>query len=236
MVRSLNSIAYSLVELFRANFRTTDSVDIRLFKNYVQQTRAQILKQRFDANQGYIDNAVTQDLGPVVFAPVDSSANLNIPSGKYLMRSVNKIPLTISRTGSLGTFTYIGPSDFREAKWNLVTRERAIVAGNGKFNQNSVYVFLSEDYLYLLSKTNLEKYITNVNVRGVFINPEEAYTFNVNNASVPWTDDMRYPVSEALLMDIENIILTTKFKFIQTQIDDKVANGSDDTTTSQIKR
>lgn len=232
VIQSLNSIAYSLAEMYRANLKTTSDIDIRLFKNFVKQTRAQLLKQRFDANIGYIDSSLIQDLGPVAFASVDSSVDLNIPSGKYLMRSVNKIPLTISRNNSLGTFTHIGPSDFREAKWNLVTKERAVVSGNGKFNQNSVYVFLTEDYLYLLSKTNLEKYITKVNVRGVFVDPEQAYTFNINNASVPWTDDLYYPINSSIISDLENMILSTKFKFIMTQFDDKLSNGTDNTTTT----
>ena len=235
MVRSLNSIAYSLVELFRANFRNTDSVDIRLFKNFVQQTRAQIIKQRLDSG-GYIDDALVQDLGIVTFIPIDSSSISSIPSDKYMMRSIVKLPPTINRKNNIGTFTRIGSADGLERKFNLVPRERALISGNGRFNNNDIYVFQDSGYLYLISKSNLHKYITKVNVRGIFVNPEDAYTFNTAISSVtPWSDDLEYPISESVLSDIENIILSTKFKFLQVQVDDKLSNGSDETTVTRLK-
>lgn len=234
MVRSEAGLAYEMMEMYRANNRVSDSLDIRIFKTWVQQARAQILKQRFDEPMSIIDNHVTQDLGKVEFAPVDSSTELTIPSGKYIMRSVKIIPSTINSRGKLATFTRIAPVDFLEKKFNLISQERAYVSGNGKFNQNDVYVFLSGGYLYLISKTNIAKYIKYVNIRGVFANPKEAYEFD---GTKTWNETTtEYPVSESVVMDMINMIIDKKFKLVMNQIEDKNSNGADDTTVTNVKK
>ena len=85
--------------------------------------------------------------------------------------------------------------------------------------------------MYLISKTNIHKYIASCNIQGVFVNPEDAYAFNTTVSSVtPWSDDLEYPVSESIVVDLQNIIIDKKFRLVLNQIEDSVANGEDDTT------
>ena len=233
-MHSLNQLGYELSELYRSNLKVTSDVDIRLFKEWVKQARAQIIKQRLDTFN-VIDNNITQDLGPVEFAPIDSSSISSVPSGKYMVRSVLPIPASINRRSNIGTFTRISSADNLELNYNIVPMQRALISGNGRFNNNDVYVYLNNGYMYLISKSNLHKLIKYINIVGVFVNPEEAYTFNVNNASTPWTDDMDYKVSESIVMDMQNMVVDKKFKLILQQIDDKVDNGADDTTATRLK-
>ena len=237
MIRSLNMLGYEIMELLRATNRVSDSLDVRLAKTWVKQTRALLLKQRFDEPMAIIDPAVIQDLGKVTFAPVDSSANTSVPSGKYMMRSSTRLPVTINRKGNIGTFTRIASADRLEKKFNLVSYDRALVSGNGKFNSDDVYAFTNDGYMYLISKSNLHKYITSCNIQGVFVNPEDAYTFNTTVSSVtPWSDDLEYPVSESIVVDLQNIIIDKKFRLVLNQIEDSVANGKDDTTNITPKK
>lgn len=231
-MHSLNQLGYELSELYRSTLKVTSDVDIRLFKEWVKQSRAQIIKQRLDTFN-VIDNNITQDLGPVTFAPIDSSSLVSVPSEKFMLRSTLPIPATINRRNNIGTFTRISSVDGLELNYNLVPMQRALVSGNGRFNNNDVYVYLNNGYMYLISKSNIYKLIKYVNIVGVFVNPEEAYTFNVNNAGTPWTDDMDYKVSESVVMDMQNMVVDKKFKLILQQIDDKVSNGSDDTTRAK---
>ena len=228
MVRSLNGLGYELLEMYRANNRVSDSLDIRLLKTWIQQTRAQLIKQRLDANPFSIDEHIAQNLGVVQFAPVDSSvSNVNL-SSKYYMRSINPIPATIYTKSNIPTFTRIASIDRLERKFNLVPYERLLVSGNGKFNSDDIYVALLGNYLILNSKSNLHKYISNVHVRGVFANPIDAYEFQYGVGT--WSDDNEYPVSEAIVADMINMIVDKKFRLVLNQIEDKVSNGEDDTT------
>ena len=171
-----NALAYSMIELYRASNKVTDSLDIRLFKDWVKEARAFILKQRLDTNNG-INEALVQDLGDVEMEQVDSSIYLTVPSEKYMLRSVKDIPFTIGRKNSIGTFVRIGPADRLDIKFNLVSYDRALYSGNGRFNNNDVYAFLDGSKLCLISKTNLHKLIKRIHIRGVFVNPQEAYEF-----------------------------------------------------------
>ena len=234
MGKSLNQLGYELAELYRSTLKVTSDVDIRLFKEWVRQSRAQIIKQRLDTFN-VIDNNITQDLGPVACSPVDSSSLISVPSGKYMLRTTLPIPASINRKSNIGTFTRISGADGLELNYNLVPMQRALISGNGRFNNNDVYVYLNGGYMYFISKTNIHKLIKYINIVGVFVNPEDAYTFNVNNVGTPWNDDMDFKVSESVVMDLQNMIIDKKFRSILTQIDDKVSNGADDTTVNRIK-
>ena len=150
------------------------------------------------------------------------------------MRSSTRIPTTINRRGNIGTFTRVAPADMLEVRFNFVSYDRALKSGNGKFNNNDIYAFLNDGYMYLISKTNIHKYITDVNIKGVFVNPEEAY--NYRYGANTWTDDMDYPVSTAIVMDMVNAIMDKKFKFIMTPLEDKVSNGTDDVTNIGVRK
>ena len=232
MGKTLNELGYELYELYRATGKVTDSIDIRLFKDWIKQARATFLKQRFDEPMSIIDEANVQDLGAVTFIKVDSSLATQT-SGKYMMRSSTRIPNTINRRGNIGTFTRIAPADMLEKRFNFVSYDRALVSGNGKFNNNDIYAFVNDGYMYLISKTNIHKYITSVNIKGVFINPQDAYNFRYPNA---WTDDMEFPVSQSIVMDMINAILDKKFKLIMTPLEDKVSNGTDDVTNLVVRK
>ena len=233
MGKTLNELGYELYELYRATGKVTDSIDIRLFKDWIKQARATFLKQRFDEPMSIIDEANVQDLGAVTFIKVDSSLATQT-SGKYMMRSSTRIPNTINRRGNIGTFTRIAPADMLEKRFNFVSYDRALVSGNGKFNNNDIYAFVNDGYMYLISKTNIHKYITSVNIKGVFINPQDAYNFRYGAGT--WNDDMEFPVSQSIVMDMINAIMDKKFKLIMTPLEDKVSNGTDDVTNIGVRK
>lgn len=233
MTRSLSEIAYQLSELYRATNSITDSVDIRLFKSWVQEARAQIIKQRLDDNMRFIDEALIQDLSYVAMSKVDSSVNSNYPSNKYMLLTTRDIPTVINRKGHLGAWIRVAPADRLERNFNIVSHERALVSGNGKFNQSEIYAFPYGKKLGLISKTNIHKNIRYINIRGVFANPTEAYEF-VNGIN-SWSDDYEYPISETIVSDMINMVIDKKFKFILQQIEDKINNGTDDTTAIKMK-
>lgn len=233
MVRTLNMLGYELAELYRGTNKVTDSIDIRLFKTWVQQARATLIKQRIDENMSIIDEHLVQDLGKVTMASYDSSVGTDT-SDKYVMRSTLRLPATINRKGNIGTFTRIAPADLLEVKFNLVSYERALVSGNGKFNQNEVYAFVNDGYLFTISKTNIHKYIKELHVKGIFANPKDAYEFRYGANS--WNDNLEYPISETIVMDMQNMIVDKKFKLILTPFEDDKTNGKDDIVNPGVKK
>jgi len=233
MVKSLNEISYQLMELYRATNSISDSIDIRLFKNWIQSARAQIIKQKLDDPMKFIDEHLVQDLSYVAMSKVDSSVNSNFTSNKYMLLTTRDLPAVINRKGHLGAWVRVAPADRLERNFTLVSHERALVSGNGKFNQNEVYAFPYGKKLGLISQTNIHKNIKYINIRGVFANPIDAYEFA--NGVSSWSDDYEYPVSESIVDDMINMVVDKKFKLILSQIEDKINNGTDDTTVLRTK-
>ena len=228
MVRSLNQIVWELIELYRQNYKVTDSIDERLFLAWIQSTRAKLIKQRLDENMRLPDEHWVQDLGYVEMEKVDSSVYTSIPSEKYILRSVKSIPWTIHYKGDPGGFTRIGPADKLGINYRLVSYERALVSGNGKFNTDQVYAYLDGDKLCLISKSNIHKQLKYINVKGIFQNPIDAYEFKNGAGTYSW--DYEYPISDALMNDLKNIIVKENFNFIMVPIDDKKPDSVDNVT------
>lgn len=234
MVRSLNEIVYDIIESYRATYKITDSLDERLVATWVQHYRAELIKQRLEETMRIIDEHWVQDLGAIEMQPIDSSLVTGFPSDKYIMRSAREIPPTIQTKFSTGTFTRIASADRLENKFNLVSYERALYSGNGKYNNKDIFVFLDNKYLYLMSKSNLHKYIKYIQVKGVFQNPIEAYEFVNGENTYSW--DTEYPISENLISGLKSFIKDKELRFKLTPLEDNVQNGTDDIVNVNVKK
>jgi len=225
MTRSLAQIVFELVELYRLNYKVTDSVDERLIANWIQATRAKLIKQRLEVPMRLPDEHWVQDLGAVEMESVDSSMYPDYPSDRYILYTKKEIPWTIHYKGEPGGFVRIAPADKLEKNFRFVTHETALVSGNGKFNKQDVYAYLDGKKLCLTSKSNLHKYIKFINVKAIFENPIEAYEFRYGEGSYDW--DLEYPISESLLNDMKSMIVKENFSLIMVPIDDKKSNSMD---------
>lgn len=234
MIRSLNEIVYDIIESYRATYKNTDSLDERLVATWIQHYRAELIKQRLEESMRIVDEHWVQDLGAIEMQRIDSSLVSGFASDRYIMRSAREIPPTIQTKFGIGTFTRISPADRLENKFNLVSYERALYSGNGKYNNKDVFVFLDNKYLYLMSKSNLHKYIKYIQVKGVFQNPIEAYEFVHGVNSYSW--DYEYPISESLISGLKAFIKDKELRFKLTPLEDNVQNGADDIVNVNVKK
>jgi hypothetical protein len=224
---SLNQLAYRLIGIYRANYKITDSLSLRLVKDWIHATRAMLLKQQFDKPLAIIDEYSVQDLGPIELELVDSSIVPAVPSDRHMMRTTVYIPPTIERRGNIGSFTRVGPADRLEHRYKVVTFETALVSGFGKFNNRDVYAFYLDGRMYLIARDlNAFKHLEYLDIRGVFQNPKEAALIKDPTS----TDDDNYPISRTLVDTMEDIIAKTKFNFVITPLQDKTADEEDDIT------
>lgn len=224
---TLNEIAYSIFETVRGQIADDDNISIEQIKDLVHSTRARLLKQKFDKNIRVIEDTYTQSLGALEIEAVDSSAHSTIKSGRYMYRTVLEVPATISRTNYEGTFTRIGPADELGVEYNLVSYNRALHSGNGRFNKDTIFCFLRDNRIYLISNSGAyHKGVQFIDVIGVFENPTQVAKFKDSNGDSLYSDDKRYPISRTLRDDIENVILKEKFGIKATALSDKINDGT----------
>jgi hypothetical protein len=188
-----------------------------------------LLKQKFDRNLRVIDDVFTQSLGSIETEQVDSSIHPDIPSGKYLLRTIVDIPETVDRRNYEGTFTRIGPAERKSHKFNLVSYDRAIWSGNGRFNRDEVYAFLLDSRIYLMSNSVYHKPIQYIDVVGVFQNPKQIAMFKDEDGDSLYSDDRRYPISMAMKNMLEEMIIKGRMA-PQTSVPSDVVNDATDGT------
>ena len=225
---TLNQIAYGLFEEVRAKLGDDSNIDLRQIKDMIHDVRATLLKQKFDKNLRVIDDAFTQPLGAIEIESVDSSLLSNISSGRYMFRTIREIPPTIDRRNYEGTITRVGPADQLATKYHLVSYDRALYSGNGRFNKNMIFAFIKDNKIHLISNSGAyHKAVQYIEVRGVFENPEQAAKFaDVSGSSLSFPDKA-YPISRAMRKDIENIIRREKLGIAAQAPSDKLNDGEE---------
>jgi hypothetical protein len=225
---TLNQIAHSIFETIRGKVGDDDNIDIDQVKDMVHNTRAMLLKQKFDKNLRVIDDVFTQSLGSIETEQVDSSIHPSILSERFMLRTLEEIPETIDRRNYEGTFTRIGPADRLSTRFNLVSYGRAIASGNGRFNRNEVFAFLLDSKINLISNSIYHKPIQFIDVIGVFQNPSQVAQFTDVDGNSLYSDNGRYPISRAMRDDLENIIIKERLAQ-QSQVPSDVVNDGTDT-------
>lgn len=170
-----NEIVFDIFEQLRAHIADDDDIDRRQIEAWVKDYRADFLKQRFDREPFNINEGCKQYLQSLSVEKVDSSSVSGFTSGRYLMKTVKSIPNTIKRNGRVGTLTHIGSADKLNESFTIATYEKAIKSGNSRFNRDEIFAFPYNGYIYIYSKGDAYKTIYNIDIQGVFEDPQEAF-------------------------------------------------------------
>jgi hypothetical protein len=224
---TLNQIAYGIFEVVRGRISDDDDISLTQIKDLIHSTRAKFLKQKFDKNIRVIDDSYTQPLGALEIERVDSSAHATVTAGRFMYRTLRQIPETIDRRNYEGTFTRIGPADLLAVQYNLVSYDRALYSGSGRYNKDTIFCFLRDKRIYLISNSGAyHKGVQYIDVEGVFQNPSQVATFLDSNGDSLYSDDMPYPISRSMKEDIENTILKDKMGIEASAPSDTTNDGT----------
>lgn len=223
---TLNKLAFDVLEMYRANLKDTDSVDIRQVVYWINSARAFLIKQRLDRNIFNIYEEELQTISPLGILPVSGSTSIVYTS--------SEIPATISRKGHAGTLTKVWyPFNSLTAPYTstypvqIVPFQRFERVGNRKFNGNLHYAAISSDRKLYIKSYTFTGGIDQTKVEGVFQDPIEVMT--LNSESDPYNAD--YPLNSSLIRDLINLIVSEKFQIILKQSEDHIGEDGRDTTT-----
>jgi len=158
--------------------------DTRYVNDYlmylVKIKRAAYIRREYSVIQRLIDNEITQTICmPLELIENDSECpdcGFSVDDCE-VVRTINKLPYTVE-ISNRNLITRIAPIGVMKNKFELITRERAIYAGEGEYEKNTVYVFPhSNGHLYLKSKKNFYKSLEAISVTAVLEDPVEATSF-----------------------------------------------------------
>lgn len=210
MTQSLNQITFKILSNLNIDSSDDSIVDIREIRYEVHNIRARFIRNDLDKSHT-IDSNIIQDLGCIEMESVDRGHCCELKLGCNVMRTKQLIPIPIETHYGDG-ITRIASIDKLDKPYSYIEYERAIFAGNGRFNKNTVFAFMLNNRVYLTSG-NAHRWmsgIQRINVRGVFANPEEVEAFKTLNGGDCYNNDMLYPVNSWMADAIINE-LTQKY-------------------------
>jgi len=214
---TLNKLGHEIMEVYRDTVKDTDSLDMRLIRQWIHDTRALFIKQKIQKSIFSLDKSLVQDLGKITLEFVDTSVDDSIVLGENILLSTISVPRAIENNSGLEYFTHISTVDRTERRFKFIDTELLPQAGKSRFDFETVYVFRLGDKLALFSRDETYKVLESINVRGIFQNPEEAAL--VGNPSYTFDDD--YPITMSMVDEIKMTIFKNYLKMTIDQPDDK---------------
>jgi hypothetical protein len=232
MTRSLNELVYEIIELYRANYKVTDSLDERLVAIWIQSNRALLLRESPETIRS-IDPHVIQVLPQVELELVSAINVSTLDNSNKILRTVREIPSFINSKDNTPMIVRLYGSELIGESFEPIPATMAPYVGSGKFNNKIIYAFLHDKRLYFTSKSSIHRMLKYVTIEGVFSNPIEAYEFVHGDGSYDW--DLEYPISESLVTTMMDMIVKTKFNFVLYPPQDPANNAIDDLTNKPAR-
>jgi hypothetical protein len=212
------------------NINSSDSVfDDLYYTDLINEQRALLLRNEYNKSRT-LDPNIQQEIGCLELELVDAHTccSLEIPIKCKVLRSKKQIPNTIELYYRKG-ITSVGPVDITKKRFTVIDYNRVPYAGNGRTTQKSIYTFLYDNYIYIISKDLNAKFIKYINVRGIFEDPTALGEFTDCSGAICWGPSDTYPLNQWMWVYMKPQIIQQLLQ--KQQIPQDAENDSKDNKT-----
>ena len=210
----LKEIIYSIREDFRIMSDDSDITNEYL-AYLIRNARGVVLQQRYADPRNVVPAVELQSI--TVPIGTNGKSTIALPSVIKTTGNANS-SLKVYGVGLAGTSL--------STPLNVVSLERLPFVGNNPYLTDQIYCAVDEDgYLVFNSKNNVYKLVESVIARGLFEDPETAYTVNGGTSDFY---SLKYPLSEQNLLDVRKIVdlkLSNLFKIPKDELNDSTEEG-----------
>lgn len=177
------------------NINSVESVFTDLYyTDLINEQRSLWIRNEYNKNRS-IDPYLQQTIGDLELELVDPVACCEgIPGFCKVLRSKQEVPNTIEFFFSKG-LTSVGPVDIRQKRFALIDYARVPYIGHGRTTKNTIYAFLYNRYLYVVSADPIVNSLKYVNVRGIFEDPTALADFCTCTGEPCWSPNDIYPLN-----------------------------------------
>lgn len=198
----------------------------------VRLKRASYIRREYSV----LNRIVDQDISQTFCMALELVSDTECPECEFdiddceVVRTAQKLPYPIELHNK-SMIMRVAPIGVLKSKFDFVSRERAIFAGEGEFEKNAVFAFLhSNGHIYLKSKKSFYKSLDAITVTAVLENPEEVTLFKGcggPNTPCYTLDKDRYPVKNWMIdLIIKEII--NELARMKSLPEDNLNNSNDD--------
>lgn len=195
---TLNELIYDILEDVRSYNVTDDSdIDERQVIYKINNQRTLWLRNEYNKPGRTIDPFTIQTLACVELEPADSSECTDFPSGCTILRTKCTLPKVVE-LHDRSAITKIGPVDMLGYNFSLIPYAQAPFAGSGKFNGKTIFGFIRSNRIYFKTNTMQAKFLSRVNIDGLFEDPTAVNSFCGGDTECFSRDD-QYPINSWLV-------------------------------------
>jgi hypothetical protein len=196
------------------------------YTDLINGQRSLWLRNEYDKNRS-IDPYVLQNINCAeleLVNPIDCC--IDVPSGCKVLRTKKKIPNTIEFFYTKGIVT-IGSADILKPRISLIDYSRVPYVGHGRTTGKTVYAFLYDQYIYLISRDLSYTFMKYITIRGIFEDPTSLSDFtNCTNGQACWSPSEPYPLNQWMWEYMKPYIVQQLMQKKANQYDD--SNDTDD--------
>lgn len=214
----LSEIVYNLYESLKPGFTDDSILSMRQLEFIVNHYRAKIVSQRYNTNKSL--DGFAQSL---IDLKMERSKDFKVMNNAgVLLKSKSKIPQLVNVSEQGFALNFVGMRNqvipFQKTSVQLFNSDMY-----NPFVQNCY--FIDGGYFYVVTKNLL--FVKEVYMRGYFESPREVLLFN---KEIDEYEDMdwEYPVSTAVLDQINSMVVNGEFRFMNLLPKDDVNDGIDE--------
>lgn len=205
---SLNEIGYSVAnalgkpnDFFLRQTIMLDTIGIR----------AMLIRQ--DLSRNTLSKLFLQSLGAVPIKCVDASECPDVPTGTYLLRTVEKVPNPV-RTKDDSTFYFVGTPD-RSKSFTETTVIGMDLTSHDRYTSKDTKYFYLGGYIYIFNPPTDD--LAYINVVSPFADPRETAEFNTCAGADCYTDDSNFPIEMDMWYQIKTLLLQQHGRQVPTE-------------------
>ena len=219
---TLDNIITDLLNIIRGSKVTqSETITRRQIEEWVNEYRAILLKQDLDKNKMPNPDYI-QEIPGLLLESVDRSAEVDLQSESYHLRTKLQVPKTIDLNFKPGIM-YVGTIDGREIQ--LVSEGRVRWQQYKMFTNRDPLAFLRNQRLYINASTPIQS----VTIRGVFEVPTEVGNFiNTNADTVTLEYRDKYPIPANMVPVLKEMILARELGILVQSPSDNTNDNSND--------
>lgn len=216
MNNTLRHIVYNIRTLIKDRHSDDLQFTDRNIAYWVKYLRAKLIRQGIDRGNSISDN-ITQEI-PVDFESIDTGSSSGVETGNREIKSSTKIPKFISSKNKDLLTVITSPVDDSFIV-TIQPKSKAIRNHNNKYGRKYPVAYLDNGYLYI---KGCNFYIENLDVTGVFQDPEEAARFNNPELTSDEFMDEDYPIEDHMIDMINSIVKSNELNLYFQIPSDKV--------------
>lgn len=180
------------------NINNSDSIFATLYyTDLINEQRSLFIRNEYNKKREIDPNIQQSFCEDLELVDPYNCPCVNIPLGCKILRTKRRIPNTIEFHHSKA-ITSVGPIVITSKRFSFINYDRVPYIGEGRTTKKTVYSFLYDNYIYVISKDSFAlALLKKITIRGVFEDPTAVAEFlNCSENNICWTPNDPYPLNQ----------------------------------------